>query len=99
MPGLNADGKIVVWGHSQGGNSALWAGIRAMGYAPDVNVAGVAALAPATDLRALFAAVRRTMFGKIVSAYLAEAYAKAYPDVRSGGYLGAVSTVLARDMA
>jgi alpha-beta hydrolase superfamily lysophospholipase len=99
MPGLNADGKTVVWGHSQGGNSALWAGMRAMGYAPDVNVAGVAALAPATDLRALFSAVQGTMFGKIVSAYLAEAYAKAYPDVRSGDYLGAVSTILARDMA
>lgn len=99
IEGLKANGKLVVWGHSQGGNSALWAGMRAMGYAPDLNVAGVAALAPATDLGALFNAVQGEMFGKIVSAYLAEAYAEAYPDVRLGDYLGPVPRILARDMA
>jgi pimeloyl-ACP methyl ester carboxylesterase len=99
MPGLHAGGKVAVWGHSQGGNSALWAGMRAEGYAPDISVAGVAAFAPATDLRALFEAVQGTMFGKIVSAYLAEAYAKAYPDVRLSDYLGPASMILARDMA
>jgi len=97
--GLGANGKVVVWGHSQGGDSALWAGMRALGYAPDLNVAGIAALAPATDLPALFEAVRGTMFGKIVSAYLAEGYARTYPDVRAGDYLGPLSGILASDMA
>ncbi|MDX8520821.1 alpha/beta fold hydrolase [Mesorhizobium dulcispinae] len=99
ISGLRANGKVVVWGHSQGGNSALWAGMRAMGYAPDLDIAGVAALAPATDLRALFQAVQDTILGKIVSSYLAEAYAEAYPDVQLGDYLGPVSRILARDMA
>ena len=99
IEGLQASGKVVVWGHSQGGNSALWAGMRAPGYAPDVNVAGVAAFAPATDLGALFEAVQGTVFGKIVSAYLVEAYAEAYSDVRLSEYLAPIPEIFARDMA
>ena len=40
LEGLALDNRAVVWGHSQGGNSALWTGIRADDYAPDVNIAG-----------------------------------------------------------
>jgi len=45
--------RTVVWGYSQGGHSALWAGGVAPRYAPDVKLMGVAALAPATDIRKL----------------------------------------------
>ena len=41
--------QTVVWGHSQGGHAALWTGILAPTYAPDVEVVGVAAMAPASD--------------------------------------------------
>lgn len=99
IEGLGANGRVVVWGHSQGGNSALWAGIRAPGYAPDLSVTGIAALAPATDLRALVEAARATMFGKIVSAFVMGSYAAAYPDVRAGDYLGPRARLLAKDMA
>ena len=53
IPGLSLADQTVVWGHSQGGHAALWTGILAPAYAPDVHVIGVAALAPATDLTAL----------------------------------------------
>src|SRR5690606_16853591 len=39
---------VVVWGHSQGGHAALWTGLLAPTYAPDVALRGVAAFAPAT---------------------------------------------------
>jgi pimeloyl-ACP methyl ester carboxylesterase len=47
---LPASTKAVVWGHSQGGGAALWAGELAPTYAPDANVVGVAAGAPAAEL-------------------------------------------------
>ena len=99
LEGLQLDNRAVVWGHSQGGNSALWTGIRAEEYAPDVHVAGVAALAPASDLPALSRANQGTMFGKIVSSYLITAYAAAYPDVGITAYVGARTRPLVGDIA
>lgn len=87
MKDLPLGGRAVVWGHSQGGLSALWTGIRAGGYAPDVEVAGVAALAPSADLPRLAEATRATLFGKVMDALLATAYAATYPDVRLADYV------------
>jgi hypothetical protein len=42
--------QLVVWGHSQGDNAALWTGILADDDAPYLTIDGVAALAPASDL-------------------------------------------------
>jgi acetyl esterase/lipase len=39
-----------VWGHSQGGQAALFTGLIARSYAPELTLLGVAAAAPATDL-------------------------------------------------
>lgn len=97
--GLNVAPKTVVWGHSQGGHAALWAGIRAPTYAPDANVVGVAAFAPASDLVALFTTNRHSMFGKIVSSYLSVAYAKQYPDIDMPSYVSPGSQGLVDDIA
>lgn len=43
----------VVWGHSQGGRAALWTGALAPGYAPELDVVGVAALVPLAQAAAL----------------------------------------------
>lgn len=42
--------SFAVWGESQGGHAALWTGQLARSYAPDLNLVGVAAAAPPTDL-------------------------------------------------
>lgn len=99
LEGLSLDNRAVVWGHSQGGNSALWTGIRAEDYAPDVNIVGVAALAPASDLPALFKASQGTTFGKIVSSYLIKAYAAAYPDIGIPPYVSARMRPFVSDIA
>ncbi|HZP29379.1 MAG TPA: alpha/beta fold hydrolase [Acidimicrobiia bacterium] len=44
------DGDVIIAGHSQGGQGAVFAGEIAPDYAPDLHVLGVAALAPATEL-------------------------------------------------
>jgi alpha-beta hydrolase superfamily lysophospholipase len=55
--GVDAAGAgrtIVVAGHSQGGQAAVFAGELAHRYAPDLDVRGVAALAPAIEVDRLF---------------------------------------------
>jgi acetyl esterase/lipase len=45
--------RFAVWGHSQGGQAALFTGWIAASYAPDLDLVGVAAAAPATELATL----------------------------------------------
>jgi pimeloyl-ACP methyl ester carboxylesterase len=53
MPAAGASRDFAVWGHSQGGQAALYTGLIAKSYAPDLNLVGVAAAAPATELATL----------------------------------------------
>jgi acetyl esterase/lipase len=53
VSGADAGVRYVVWGHSQGGHAALYAGLLAQQYAPELLLAGIAAAAPATDLGTL----------------------------------------------
>jgi acetyl esterase/lipase len=53
IPGADAGRTFAVWGHSQGGQAALYAGLLAARYAPELHLLGIAAAAPATDLRTL----------------------------------------------
>ena len=50
IPGAAAGNRVALWGESQGGHAALWTAQIARGYAPDLQVVGVAAAAPPTDL-------------------------------------------------
>jgi len=56
FPGLENSTRYAVWGHSQGGQAALFTGMIAKTYAPELQLVGVAAAAPATDLAALMTA-------------------------------------------
>jgi alpha-beta hydrolase superfamily lysophospholipase len=91
--------RTVVWGHSQGGNAALWTGIRETDYAPDVGVVGVAALAPASDLVALAAGLETLPGGSIFATYMLDAYAAAYEDVRVEDYVEAGARVTFDELA
>jgi putative ABC transport system permease protein len=53
IKGLSLAPTTVIWGHSQGGHAALFAGQLAPRYAPDLKVVGVAAGAPPSQLRAM----------------------------------------------
>src|ERR1700744_1495219 len=53
LPGAGGGIRFAVWGHSQGGQASLFTGMIAKSYAPELELAGVAAAAPATDLAAL----------------------------------------------
>lgn len=51
--GISASAKVAIWGYSQGGGAATWAGILQPTYAPDINLIGVAAGGVPADLDAL----------------------------------------------
>jgi hypothetical protein len=99
MAGVALADRTVIWGHSQGGNAALWAGMLAPGYAPDVPLAGIAALAPASDLPALMSAVQHTPIGRVTSAYVLQAYSDTYGDVKFDAYARGWPALMARDIA
>ena len=53
LPGVGTLGDVVVAGHSQGGAAALLSAEQAPKYAAELNLVGVAALAPGVELPAL----------------------------------------------
>ena len=53
LPETGGSGRFAVWGHSQGGQASLYTGILAKSYAPELDLVGVAAAAPATELATL----------------------------------------------
>jgi len=73
--------RVVVWGFSQGGHSALWAGSLGPRYAPEVRLMGVAAFAPATDMVKTMTFWTPTDIAQ-TNWWLAFAYSSFYPDVK-----------------
>ncbi len=99
IPGLSLGGQTVVWGHSQGGHAALWTGAEAPSTAPDIRLAGVVAIAPATDIIRILAHHAGTPKGAILSAYGALSYTTWYPDVRFEEIVTPGTEAIARSLA
>lgn len=76
---VSAGDKFVVWGASQGGNSALWTGQMAEVYAPELKLLGVAASAPAINLRKIAEFNLDKQAGGIFLGYVFAAWAAVYP--------------------
>ncbi|MFF2082652.1 lipase family protein [Nocardia sp. NPDC058176] len=91
--------QTVVWGHSQGGHAALWAGLLAPTYAPDVEVRAVAAVAPAADIIGLTRHLPDVTGGSVFASYVAAAYADTYPDVDLDTYIIPAARTLVREMS
>lgn len=91
--------QTVVWGHSQGGAAALWTGILAPDYAPDAGVSAIAALAPAANLTAMANGLESLSIGSMLAAYVLQAYADYYDDVRFDDYVALAGRLPMRAMA
>lgn len=70
--------RFAVWGHSQGGHAALFTGLAAAAYAPELKLVGVAAAAPATNLVQLFKADRATVSGRSLTAMAVYSWTKVF---------------------
>ncbi|HEY8216983.1 MAG TPA: lipase family protein [Acidimicrobiia bacterium] len=80
LDGTGAGRDLVVFGHSQGGHAALFAGERARSYAPELRLDGVVAGAPAADLDVLIPAASavKPAFGLMV--LVSKGFQAAYPE-------------------
>ena len=79
MSELILDKRMVMWGYSQGGHTALWTGIVGPRYAPDLEILGVAAIAPAANIKNILA--MNVAADKRFGPYLALSYSRFYPDI------------------
>jgi acetyl esterase/lipase len=78
VPGANTGGRFAVWGHSQGGQAALFSASLARAYAPELALVGVAAAAPATDLATLLDDDIHGVIGRILASMTLYSWARVY---------------------
>jgi alpha-beta hydrolase superfamily lysophospholipase len=83
LPGLHTSSTVMIYGHSQGGQAALFAGELAPTYAPELHIAGVVAAAPATGLSTILGVVTTSVGQGILEFTIPVAYtwAKTYHDL------------------
>ena len=84
--GLSTGAKVAIQGYSQGGGAALWAAEKQPGYAPEMNLVGVAAGGVPGDLNAV-ADLLDGGLGFGVLAFAASGLDAAYPDLDLDSYL------------
>jgi acetyl esterase/lipase len=73
-----AGNRYAVWGHSQGGQATLFTGMIAKDYAPELELIGVAAAAPATDLAALMTDDLNSTGGRNLTAMTVWSWSRIY---------------------
>jgi len=78
IPQANAESRFVLWGESQGGHAALWAGQMAASYAPDLKLVGIAAIVPPTDLARNFVETKDLRIRALLTSYTAASWSRYY---------------------
>jgi len=80
LSSAGASDRVLVAGHSQGGQAALFAGELASSYAPELDVLGVAAAAPAADVEHILPLAANVNGAAGYLAMGVEGFHAAYPD-------------------
>jgi hypothetical protein len=84
LDGADTSERFVAWGVGLGGHAALFTGQEAASYAPELELAGVAAGAPYANVRRLLEATAGTPAGDVVAAYVVASWRHVYPRLRAG---------------
>ncbi len=79
MPAAHAGRTFAVWGHSQGGHSALFTAAMAGGYAPELRLVGTVASAPAAELPALLSETNDTSLDWVIGPEVMRSWPPIYP--------------------
>ena len=95
------DAKVAIFGHSQGGHAALFAAQLAPDYAPELDVVGVAPMAPPTDLAQLTLDDEGEAPGVILTSMAIQSWSEVYPATPASAvvkpwYLPAVANIANR---
>lgn len=96
LDAAEAGNSVILWGHSQGGQAALFAAELAPTYASELRIEAVAVAAPAADLSALIQNHLDDVSGATIGSYAFQAYAEIYRD--RGAQLDQVLTPQARQI-
>jgi len=84
LPDISLGDKVLLWGHSQGGQAALFAAQQATSYAPELDVRAVAVAAPAASLTDLLSDdiidVSGVTIASLAIPAMVEVYQHRYPD-------------------
>lgn len=79
MPEAAAGSRYATFGHSQGGHASIWTGHLGPEYAPELELLGVAAAAPALNLSEIASAQWDTAVGWVIGSDLVESWPTYYP--------------------
>lgn len=85
----DASSEWIVWGHSQGGHSALWTGHLAKELAPELTLKAVAAAAPAAELSDIIDAQWQTAVGWAIGPEVVSSWPYYYPELNAEGFVSA----------
>ncbi|MBN9177010.1 MAG: alpha/beta fold hydrolase [Microbacterium sp.] len=96
LAAAHASDRVVLWGHSQGGQAVLFAAERAPQYAPELQIEAVAVAAPAADLTTLLSDHISDISGITIGSYTFAAYAGVYAD--RGAELSGILTAQAQKL-
>jgi pimeloyl-ACP methyl ester carboxylesterase len=80
LPDISLSSHVLLWGHSQGGQAALFAAQQARAYAPELDVRAVAVAAPAASLTALLSDDIIDVSGVTIASLAIPAMVAAYRD-------------------
>lgn len=95
LPGLDLAPETILWGHSQGGHAAAWAGQLAPAYAPGMEITGIVLAAPAAEPGLVLAAAASgppeptPLTGYIVT--LVASWSEVYPELATAPGLTAAA--------
>jgi pimeloyl-ACP methyl ester carboxylesterase len=90
--GSDTSDRVILWGHSQGGQAALFAAELAPQYAPELDIRAVAVAAPAANLTDLMSAHLDDISGVTIGSYAFQAFADTYGDSVSGAQVDTILT-------
>ncbi len=87
FPGSKASNRYAVMGHSQGGHSAIWTGALSKKIAPELDLVGVTATAPAAEIEPLLEQQWNTTIGWAIGPEVMLSWPLVYPNLNPGDVL------------
>jgi predicted esterase len=83
LPGVEIDERTAIAGYSQGGHAALWANQISADWAPELDIVGTMAGAPASELATLVRQRSAVPEMAVFQVMMAGSFAKAYPEANA----------------
>ena len=98
LPDANASKNYAVWGHSQGGHSALFTAKESSSYAPELALAGTIASAPASQLPELLS-ISSDLLNWVIGSQVLVSWPANFPEVTTESITTAIGNKTYRGIA